>query len=58
MPQYEKGVDDFLDIALSCPKVDDTTRCPCRNCHNFYHLTRDDVKYHLLYYGMDEMYDP
>lgn len=55
--QYE-GVDQFLDMAFSCPGVEDTIRFSCRNCHNFDHLTRDDVKHHLLYYGMHEMYDP
>lgn len=58
LPEYEKGVDEFLDIAFTCPGVDDTIRCPCRNCLNFFHLNRDDVKYHLFYYGMDEKYDP
>ena len=58
LPEYEKGVDEFLDIAFTCLGVDDTIRCPCRNCLNFFHLNRDDVKYHLFYYGMDEKYDP
>lgn len=58
LSRYEKGVDDVLDIAFSCPRVEDMIRCPCHHCHNFYHLTREDVKYHLLYYEMDDMYDP
>ena len=51
--EYEKGVDELLYITFTCPgtKVEGTMRCPCLNCHNFFHVTQDDVKmfFFLLY---------
>ncbi|KAJ1409113.1 Transposase-associated domain [Sesbania bispinosa] len=56
MPEYLKGIDDFLDFAFSGPKPKNTIRCPYCKCNNFYYKTRDNVMHDLLKWGFEPSY--
>ncbi|XP_038699646.1 uncharacterized protein LOC119996939 [Tripterygium wilfordii] len=55
-PEYEKGMDTFLDIAFSCEGVTDKIRCPCCKCNNVYFKDKSDVKFDLFRWGMEKSY--
>ena len=52
-PDYERGVEMFLDFAFSIMENISYSEilCPCMRCANRYSLPRDDVKQHLYYNG-------
>ncbi|KAJ1405269.1 Transposase-associated domain [Sesbania bispinosa] len=56
LPEYLKGIDDFLDFAFSGPKPKNTIRCSCCKCNNFYYKTRDNVMHDLLKWGFEPSY--
>lgn len=57
LPEYLKGMDDFLDFAFSGPNPPNTIRCPCCRCNNIKFKTRSEVDRHLLDFGFEPSYD-
>src|SRR4051812_2063760 len=56
LPEYLKGMDDFLDFAFSGNKPPKTIRCPCCRCNNVNFKTRDDVDHDLHEWGFEPSY--
>ncbi|KAH6811517.1 hypothetical protein C2S51_025279 [Perilla frutescens var. frutescens] len=56
LPQYENGVQQFLDFAYSSKEQWEKIRCPCTRCNNVYFHTRDDVEADLFQYGILKEY--
>ncbi|XP_057443879.1 uncharacterized protein LOC130736038 [Lotus japonicus] len=57
LPEYLKGVEDFLDFAFSGLKPKRFLRCPCRKCNNVRYKSRDDVMHDLLKWGFEPSYE-
>ena len=57
-PDYERGVEMFLDFAFSSMENISYSEilCPCMRCANRFSLLRDDVKQHLYYNGFMPAY--
>ncbi|KAG8382296.1 hypothetical protein BUALT_Bualt05G0062100 [Buddleja alternifolia] len=55
-PEYENGVQEFLDFAYSSTEPGKKIRCPCKKCNNVYLQNRDDVEADLLEYGIIQNY--
>jgi hypothetical protein len=51
--KYQKGVEEFLRMAVKCAGLSDETWCPCRACGNrlFQHI--DLVGHHLYVHEID-----
>ncbi|KAK4423116.1 hypothetical protein Salat_1894200 [Sesamum alatum] len=56
LPEYEKGVQLFLNFAYSSIEPWEKIRCPCKKCNNVYYQNRDDVEADLLQYGIVKNY--
>ncbi|KAI3463623.1 hypothetical protein Pfo_020286 [Paulownia fortunei] len=56
LPQYENGVQQFLDFAYSSTEPWKKIRCPCKKCNNVYYQNRDDVEADLFEYGIVKHY--
>ena len=56
LPEYRKGVRDFIDFARH--KTDSASRIkyPCKRCINLIYRHIILVEEHLLQYGMDKKY--
>ena len=56
MPEYRKGVRDFIDFARHKANSASRIKCLCKRCVNvvYHHITL--VEEHLLRYGMDKKY--
>ncbi|XP_057451963.1 uncharacterized protein LOC130743752 [Lotus japonicus] len=57
LPEYLKGIDDFLNFAFSGSKPKRFIRCPCSKCNNFNYKSRDDVMHDLLKWGFEPSYE-
>ncbi|KAG8379093.1 hypothetical protein BUALT_Bualt07G0052300 [Buddleja alternifolia] len=55
-PEYENGVQEFLNFAYSSTEPGKKIRCPCKKCNNVYLQNRDDVEADLLEYGIIQNY--
>ncbi|KAG8365413.1 hypothetical protein BUALT_Bualt18G0102300 [Buddleja alternifolia] len=55
-PEYENGVEEFLNFAYSSTEPGKKIRCPCKKCNNVYLQNRDDVEADLLEYGIIQIY--
>ncbi|XP_075089615.1 uncharacterized protein LOC107786374 isoform X4 [Nicotiana tabacum] len=53
---YLKGVDDFLQFAFEHTELEGEIPCPCKKCNNVFHKTRDDVREHLIIFGIVKGY--
>ncbi|KAG8367020.1 hypothetical protein BUALT_Bualt16G0029000 [Buddleja alternifolia] len=56
-PEYENGVQQFLNFAYSSIQPGESIRCPCRKCNNVYFQNRGDVEADLLQYGIIRNYN-
>lgn len=56
LPEYENGIQLFLDFAYSSIEPWKKIRCPCKKCNNIYYRNRDDVEADLLEYGILQNY--
>ena len=56
LPQYEKGVNEFLEFAFE--KIDEgrAVRCPCKKCNNNLFRTRESIYEHLIIHGINKDY--
>ena len=54
--QYLNGVNDFFEFVFRNPRIDGKIRCPCVQCNNTYFFGQDDVKFHLVRYGIVKNY--
>ncbi|XP_052189903.1 uncharacterized protein LOC127799721 [Diospyros lotus] len=54
--QYLNGVNDFLEFEFRNPRIDGKIQCPCLQCNNTYFFCQDDVKFHLVRYGIVKNY--
>ena len=57
-PEYEEGVEQFLQFVLerSQPDEDGKYYCPCINCLNGRWQIHDDIREHLLCDGIKKNY--
>ncbi|XP_049399904.1 uncharacterized protein LOC125863991 [Solanum stenotomum] len=53
---YLKGVESFLQFAFKQSELEDEIPCPCKKCNNVFHKSRDEVKEHLIIFGMVQGY--
>ena len=55
--EYINRVENFLECAFK-HSIDGDMKinCPCIDCNNRYHWTRDEVQYHLLFRGIKRDY--
>ncbi|MED6182378.1 hypothetical protein PIB30_116654 [Stylosanthes scabra] len=56
LPEYLRGVDEFLNMATIVADEEDNIRCPCCKCNNHLRKSREEVKGHLLRWGMEPSY--
>ncbi|CAA7022708.1 unnamed protein product [Microthlaspi erraticum] len=56
--EYKKGVQQFMDLAISQPKAKQSGKlyCPCMNCGNRRYLTISKVWSHLYHNGFVMVY--
>ncbi|KAL8150534.1 hypothetical protein V2J09_020342 [Rumex salicifolius] len=57
-PEYEDGVNTFLDFAFSNAGNNEKIRCPCVSCYLGSYHDRKVVFYHLLARGIIKDYNP
>jgi hypothetical protein len=58
LPEYLKGMKDFLDFAFSRPERPPITiRCPGCKCNNVNFKTRAEVDHHLYQWGFEPSYE-
>ncbi|KAL3820297.1 hypothetical protein ACJIZ3_006202 [Penstemon smallii] len=55
-PEYEKGVQEFLEFAYSSIEPHEKIRCPCVRCNNVYFHNRDHVEADLFEHGFIKHY--
>ena len=57
--EWVDGTNGFLNIAFSIPGVaeNDTIKCPCAQCRNYFRHIRLTVEMHLCWYGFKEDYE-
>ncbi|KAH0650428.1 hypothetical protein KY284_030340 [Solanum tuberosum] len=53
---YLKGVDNFLQFAFQNSEVEREIPCPCTQCNNVSNGSRDEVKEHLILFGIVKGY--
>jgi len=53
---YLKGVDNFLQFAFQNSEVEGEIPCPCTQCNNVSNGSRDEVKEHLILFGIVKGY--
>nr|XP_033511201.1 uncharacterized protein LOC117275962 [Nicotiana tomentosiformis] len=53
---YLKGVEDFLQFAFKHTELEGEISCPCKKCNNIFHKIRDEVKEHLIIFGIVKEY--
>ncbi|KAL8476060.1 hypothetical protein ACS0TY_028652 [Phlomoides rotata] len=51
-PEYNYGVECFLDFATQNANDKNKIKCPCTSCGNLKDKTIDQVRAHLFRYGM------
>lgn len=56
LPEYEEGVDQFLQFAKLNVEGRNVVRCPCIVCVNCMCLSLQEVKDHLFIHGIDQRY--
>ncbi|XVF02995.1 hypothetical protein REPUB_Repub04eG0222600 [Reevesia pubescens] len=56
LPEYEKGVAEFLDMAFAMRGNADKILCPCCKCNNGNWKTGDEVKSDLFEREMKQSY--
>lgn len=56
-PEYEVGVECFLDFVSSHASDPNSIRCPCLDCGNVKSGTMRTVKDHLFFIGIIQTYD-
>ncbi|XP_039140530.1 uncharacterized protein LOC120277753 [Dioscorea cayenensis subsp. rotundata] len=56
LPQYEKGVNEFLDFAFKQLDEGRAARCPCKKCNNNLFRTRQSIYEHLMLNGISKNY--
>ena len=54
--KFQKGVKEFMRMAINCVDGRNMTRCPCRDCANRYYQPIDLVEAHLYMNGFTLMY--
>ncbi|KAF7123242.1 hypothetical protein RHSIM_Rhsim12G0007200 [Rhododendron simsii] len=55
-PEYQKGVQEFLQFAFDRSRPVIKIRCPCMKCYNCYFRTREEAEDHLLKHGIVKSY--
>ena len=55
--EYVEGVRTFIQAARQHLRVDDKTRCPCRQCLNVRFQDLVTVEQHLIRYGFSSSYN-
>jgi hypothetical protein len=57
--EWIDGTDEFLNSAFAIPGVaeNDTIKCPCAQCRNYFRHTRFTVSMHLCKHGFKENYE-
>ena len=55
LPEYILGVDSFLRFAMSSGRITNIA-CPCVKCGNKEYLDKEDVRRHLIVYGIRKNY--
>lgn len=53
---YLKGVDNFLEFAFKHSELEGEIPCPCQKCNNVLHKSRDELKEHLIIFGIVKGY--
>ena len=48
LPEYVKGVEEFIEFARASVDESNRIRCPCTKCINTNFMHIDDVRDHLL----------
>lgn len=56
LPQYQDGVNQFIQFAFKDYDVDKLLRCPCRKCRNNHFANRNEIFEHLMIHGVNKDY--
>uniref|UniRef100_J3MEH0 Transposase-associated domain-containing protein n=1 Tax=Oryza brachyantha TaxID=4533 RepID=J3MEH0_ORYBR len=56
LPEYEKGVEQFIQFAFKDNSADKFLRCPCRKCKNNHFFAQNTIKEHLFINGVQKDY--
>ncbi|KAL3627015.1 hypothetical protein CASFOL_028378 [Castilleja foliolosa] len=54
--EYRNGVDYFIKFATENSRSTRSILCPCKNCRNLTRLSVDEVKGHMIMFGIDPTY--
>ncbi|WOG95509.1 hypothetical protein DCAR_0414831 [Daucus carota subsp. sativus] len=56
--EYVEGVNSFVEFVQPQKKkhLESLIKCPCKRCKNLAFMTEDALKWHLLQFGIIEVY--
>ncbi len=56
LPEYQQGVDQFIQFAFKDYNADKFLRCPFRKCKNNHFFDQNNIKEHLFIHGVQKDY--